>query len=84
MNIIKKTNEYGVTVTKPKHLIDEPGIPELLNLYKDVYNPDTGKYDSMSEKSKAEYFFKSDTFLRESLSASVESGVAQLVKKRRF
>ena len=55
MNIIKKTNEYGVTVTKPKHLIDEPGIPELLNLYKDVYNPDTGKYDSMSEKSKAEY-----------------------------
>lgn len=38
-----------------KRLIDEPGIPELIHLYKDVYNSNINKYDAMSEKSENEY-----------------------------
>ena len=55
MNINKKISKDGTTTPEVKRLIDEPGIPELINLYKDVYNTKTGKYDSMSAKSKAEY-----------------------------
>jgi hypothetical protein len=55
MNVNKKIDISGQTIQETKHLIDEPGIPELINLYKDVYNTDTGKYDTMSEKSKKDY-----------------------------
>ena len=55
MNVNKKISKYGSTTSHAKRLIDEPGIPELMNLYKDVYNTTTGKYDSMSAKSKADY-----------------------------
>jgi hypothetical protein len=45
----------GKEVIETKHLIDEPGIPELMNLYKDVFDYKTGKYTSMSEQSKKAY-----------------------------
>ena len=54
MNVNKKILSDGSSHDETKTLLDEPGIPELLNLYKDVYNTTTGKYDSMSEKSKAD------------------------------
>ena len=55
MNVNKKISTNGETMNEIKRLVDEPGIPELINLYKDVYNTKTGKYDSMSSKSKADY-----------------------------
>lgn len=55
MNVNKKISTNGETTDEIKRLVDEPGIPELINLYKDVYNTKTGKYDSMSAKSKADY-----------------------------
>ena len=55
MNVNKKISTNGETMNEIKRLVDEPGIPELINLYKDVYNTKTGKYDSMSAKSKADY-----------------------------
>ena len=36
-------------------VLDETGIPELFNLYKDVYNPNTGKFYDMSPSAKKEY-----------------------------
>lgn len=54
MNVNKKiVNDTSVKETKT--LIDEPGIPELIDLYKDVYDYKTGKYTEMSEKSKKDY-----------------------------
>ena len=43
--------------TKGGHpsLMDEPGIPELRNLYYDEYNYQTGKFDKMTAASKASY-----------------------------
>ena len=38
-----------------KTLMNEPGIPELLSLYFDVYDYNSGKFISMSEKSKEAY-----------------------------
>jgi hypothetical protein len=54
MNVNKKiVNDTSVKETKT--LIDEPGIPELIDLYKDVYDYKSGKYTEMSEKSKKDY-----------------------------
>ena len=36
-------------------VLDETGIPELFNLYKDIYNPNTGKFYGMSDTAKREY-----------------------------
>jgi len=49
----KKTQASQNVVTNT--LIDEPGILELEKLYYDVYNYDSGKYDSMSDKQKNRY-----------------------------
>jgi len=38
-----------------KSLIDEPGIPELNKLYYDIFNYNTGKYESMSPSAKKQY-----------------------------
>ena len=38
-----------------KSLSDEPGIPELELLYKDIYDYDEGKFKSMSTKMKEKY-----------------------------
>ena len=36
-------------------LVDEPGIPELMDLYYDEFNYKTGNFDRMSEKTKVKY-----------------------------
>ncbi len=38
-----------------KNLMDEPGIPELKQLYIDVFNYNTGKFTGMSKDSKEQY-----------------------------
>jgi hypothetical protein len=54
MNVSKKIVD-GTTMKETKTLIDEPGIPELIDLYKDVYDYKTGKFTKMSDKSKQDY-----------------------------
>ena len=36
-------------------VLDETGIPELFNLYKDVYNPNIGRFYEMSPEAKRQY-----------------------------
>lgn len=50
-----KINMDGSQTIETKTLSDEPGIPELEALYKDVYDYSIGKYTSMSEQSKKRY-----------------------------
>lgn len=45
----------GATVNETKTLLNEPGIPELESLYKDVFDYNKGKYTSMSDKAKQQY-----------------------------
>ena len=49
---------------KTKILIDEVGIPELKELYKDVYDYNTGRFVRMSEKAKKEYLSDVVTFYK--------------------
>ena len=60
-----------------KSLDNEPGIPELENLYFDEFNYKTGKFDSMSENMKVMYRFDLINFYKvftgnENLPESVE------------
>jgi hypothetical protein len=55
LNTIKLKNNDGTTNTKTMSLIDEPGIPELKQLYYDIYDYQTGKFTKMSENSKKAY-----------------------------
>ena len=55
LNKKTKINPNGKKITQTKSLIDEPGIPELMNLYMDVYDYNTNRFVSMSEQSKNEY-----------------------------
>ena len=41
--------------TDSSTVIEETGIPELFNLYKDIYNPETGRFYEMSDSAKKEY-----------------------------
>lgn len=50
INVKKNDNENGT-----KSLTDEPGIPELESLYKDVYDYEHGTFSSMSDKMKQQY-----------------------------
>ena len=43
-------SEYADTT-----VLDETGIPELFNLYKDVYNPNIGRFYEMSPEAKRQY-----------------------------
>ena len=36
-------------------ILDETGIPELFNLYKDVYNPNIGRFYEMSPEARKQY-----------------------------
>ena len=46
----------NVATGQPKSLTDEPGIPELANLYFDEqFNPDTGQFLGMSAETKKAY-----------------------------
>ena len=47
--------EWDTQKTTTKHLDEEDGIPELEFLYRDVYDFNTGKYVSMSKKSRKQY-----------------------------
>jgi hypothetical protein len=47
-----------VSSEKPKSLMDEPGIPELRELYNDIYDYNVGKYVGMSPQATEKY--KSD------------------------
>ena len=51
----QKGGKSGVMSKNEKSLFDEIGIPELEQLYYDVYNIDKHKYDSMSSESKKKY-----------------------------
>lgn len=49
-------NMFGpIEINEVKNLMDEPGIPELKQLYMDQFNMDTNSFDSMSEVSKRQY-----------------------------
>jgi hypothetical protein len=50
-----KQKENGEKIIETKSLIDEPGIPELMYLYMDVYDYNKNKFVDMSEESKKEY-----------------------------
>ncbi len=58
-NIIIQPNFCNINNKKDskdiKSLSDEPGIPELELLYKDVYDYDEGKFKSMSSQMKEKY-----------------------------
>jgi hypothetical protein len=50
---------------KEKDLLDEPGIPELEDLYyDDNYDFDTGKFTGMSEKTKEMYIYDLEIFYK--------------------
>ena len=55
-NINKKINN-----TAKENLSDEPGIPELMNLYYDKYDYEKGEYNGMSDESRNR--FVDDLFL---------------------
>jgi len=55
-NINKKINN-----TAKENLSDEPGIPELMNLYYDKYDYEKGEYNGMSDESRDR--FTDDLFL---------------------
>jgi hypothetical protein len=55
-NINKKINN-----TMKENLSDEPGIPELMNLYYDKYDYEKGEYNSMTDESRER--FTDDLFL---------------------
>ena len=38
-----------------KSLVDEPGIPELMNLYNDDYDAETGEFKNMTESTKKQF-----------------------------
>jgi hypothetical protein len=40
---------------KLKSLADEPGIPELMNLYNDKYDAETGEFKNMTEATKKQF-----------------------------
>lgn len=64
---INKTSlnlEDGNNVINTRTLIDEPGIPELKQLYYDVYNYDSGKFVGMSESSKKAYKYDLQQFYK--------------------
>ena len=58
-NIVIQPNFCNMNTKKNgsdiKSLSDEPGIPELELLYKDVYDYDEGKFKSMSSQMKGKY-----------------------------
>lgn len=51
---INKNAQTGETM----RLTDEPGIPEFMRLYFDKYNPETGEFDDMTDKTRD--IFKED------------------------
>ena len=51
---INKNVQTGETM----RLTDEPGIPEFMRLYFDKYNPETGEFDDMTDKTRD--IFKED------------------------
>ena len=56
MDISSKFCDLNVTSSgKPKTLGNEPGIPELESLYFDVYDYNTGKFESMSDTMVKQY-----------------------------
>ena len=76
----KYRDQHGTCVTKYKTFAAEPGVPELLQLYKDVYNYDprtgrSGKYSRITPESMKQYkrdlslFYK--TFTGKSLPSNI-------------
>jgi len=76
----KYRDQHGTCVTKYKTFAAEPGVPELLQLYKDVYNYDprtgrSGKYSRITPESMKQYkrdlalFYK--TFTGKSLPSDI-------------
>jgi len=56
MDISSKFCDLNVSSSgKPKTLGNEPGIPELESLYFDVYDYNTGKFESMSDNMVKQY-----------------------------
>ena len=47
--------ELNTTNSRKSSLIDEPGMPELMDLYYDEYNIYTGQFDKMSDKTKKKF-----------------------------
>jgi len=68
-NINKKIS----TNTSKENLSDEPGIPELMNLYYDKYDYEKGEYNNMSDESRKRFmddlflFYKHFTGIEESI-----------------
>ena len=71
-NINKKIS----TNTMKESLSDEPGIPELMNLYYDKYDYEKGEYNNMSDESSER--FKNDLFLF----YKHFSGIEEIIKKK--
>lgn len=71
-NINKKIS----TNTSKENLSDEPGIPELMNLYYDKYDYEKGEYNNMSDESSER--FKNDLFLF----YKHFSGIEEIIKKK--
>jgi hypothetical protein len=64
LNTSVLTNPDGTKKTITKSLIEEPGIPELKQLYYDIYDYNTGKFISMSENSKKAYQYDLQLFYK--------------------
>ena len=62
LNTNKKISSQGQVSYSTKVLSNIPGIPELANLYKDVFNYKTGRFDDMSDAAKAIYMRDLTTF----------------------
>jgi len=65
----KYRDEHGKCVTKYKKFSAEPGVPELKNLYKDIYNYDPrsgqrGKYTKLSKDAMKQYRYDLKQFYK--------------------
>ena len=65
----KYRDEHGKCITKYKTFGAEPGVPELKNLYKDIYNYDPragkpGKYTKLSKEALKQYRYDLKQFYR--------------------
>jgi hypothetical protein len=55
LNKKTKLDVNGNQTIETKNLFDEPGMPELQDLYMDTFDYNTGKFVSMSDASKKQY-----------------------------
>ena len=78
----KYRDQHGTCVTKYKTFAAEPGVPELLQLYKDVYNYDPrtgrpGRYSRITPESMKQYKYDLALFYKTFTGKSLPSDITR-------